>query len=63
MEADTQRTSGLAAKVMRLAHDDILIHLRFFDAALARLTMKESTNSGCMATDGSALFYDPVFVL
>ena len=63
MEADTQRTSGLAAKVMRLAHDDILIHLRFFDATLARLTMKESTNSGCMATDGSALFYDPVFVL
>ena len=48
---------------MTLAHDDILMHLRFFDAALAQLHVEERGGTGCLATDGQTLFYDPVYVL
>lgn len=63
METGKQKVSELAGKVMNLAHDDILIHLRFFDTALAKITLKESLHTGCMASDGSTCFYDPLFVL
>ncbi len=63
MDADTKKISRLAGEVLKLAHDDILIHLRFFDAALARLVFQERQMIGCMASDGSVCFYDPVFVL
>ncbi len=57
------KISSLAAQIMRLAHDDILMHLRFFDMALARLEVRERKDIGCMATDGHLCYYDPVFVL
>lgn len=57
------KISSLAAQIMRLAHDDILMHLRFFDMALARLEIKERKGTGCMATDGQLCYYDPVYVL
>lgn len=63
MEANTKKIAALSAEILALAHDDILIHLRFFDAALARLVWKESQGSGCMATDGRTCYYDPVFIL
>ena len=62
MEGDSKKISELAERLMKLAHDDILIHLRFFDTALARLAYRQMPQTGCMATDGSACFYDPVFV-
>lgn len=63
MAADEKKISTLAAQIMSLAHDDILMHLRFFDVALAQLKLRERKNIGCMAADGSACFYDPVYVL
>ena len=57
------KISSLAAQIMRLAHDDILMHLRFFDMALARLEIRERNDMGCMATDGQVCYYDPVYVL
>lgn len=63
MEYDMNKISALAKKVLSLAHDDILIHLRFFDKALAGLVWKEQRESGRIATDGTNLFYDPVYVL
>ena len=63
MEGDSKKISELAERIMKLAHDDILIHLRFFDTALARLAYRQMPQTGCLATDGSACFYDPVFVL
>ena len=57
------KISTLSNQILTLAHDDILIHLRFFDTAFLRLTLKETEGSGCMATDGENCFYDPVFVL
>jgi len=61
--SDAVKISSLAGQVMRLARDDVLMHLRFFDRAVAGLQCKERQNIGCMATDGSSCFYDPVYVL
>ena len=60
---NAEKISALAAQILRLAHDDILIHLRFFDTALAGLPLQEKPNIGCFATDGAKCCYDPVFVL
>ncbi len=57
------KISALAGQVMGVARDDILVHLRFFDRALAGLGLKERKNIGCFAADGSTCFYDPVYVL
>lgn len=58
-----KKISSLAGEVMALAHDHILMHLRFFDVALAQLPLRERWDMGCIATDGQTLFYDPVYVL
>ena len=63
MEANAKKIAALSREILTLAHDDILIHLRFLDAALARLVWKEKSGLGCMATDGNICYYDPVFIL
>ena len=66
---EEQEHKKLAAQVMRLAHDDLLIHLRFFDTALAELKMvdnlsgKAADRSAFLMTDGAVCYYDPVGVL
>jgi predicted metal-dependent peptidase len=61
--ANDKKISELARQVMGLSRDNLLIHLRFLDAALAKLPLRERGNMGCIACDGRELFYDPVFVL
>ncbi len=63
MPQEADKISSLAAWVMSLAHDDILMHLRFFDLALAKLKTKERKGIGCFALDGDTIEYDPVYVL
>ncbi|MBO4982250.1 MAG: hypothetical protein J6C84_10260 [Lachnospiraceae bacterium] len=63
MDQNDKKISALARQILGLAHDDILIHLRFFDTALAELRWQEKAGSGCLATDGRNCFYDPVFLL
>lgn len=63
MAAEESRIQALADQILTLAHDDLLMHLRFFDMALAQLKWKEKAKTGCFATDGQNLFYDPVYVL
>ena len=63
MQQDAEKISSLANRIMALAHDELLVHLRFFDLPLAQLARREKRGSGCFATDGQALFYDPVYVL
>ncbi len=63
MATDERQISALAAQIMTLAHDDILVHLRFFDTALSNLRRQEKPHTLCMATDGQSCFYDPVFIL
>ena len=60
---DIKKINALAKQILQLSHDDILIHLRFFDTALAKLIWKERPGTGCIATDGSTCFYDPVYIL
>ena len=63
MSSDDKTISALASRVLTLARDDILMHLRFFDAALSGLERRERSRTLCMATDGQHCYYDPVFVL
>ena len=63
MSSDEKKISALASRVLTLARDDILMHLRFFDAALSGLERQERSRTLCMATDGQHCYYDPVFVL
>ncbi len=57
------KTASLAAQVMELAYSDILIHMRFFDVALAGLHPAARPGLQGIATDGKACYYDPVYVL
>ncbi len=57
------KVERLAARVMQLARDSIMMHLRFLDTALAELRPVAGKVSGCMACDGRYLYYDPVYVL
>ena len=61
--ADTKKMTALSNQILQLAHDDILMHLRFFDAALDRLPWRERGEIGCMATDGAVCYYDPRYLL
>lgn len=63
MDSDAKKISSLADRILTLAHDDILIHLRFLDTALGRLARQEKPRIGCMASDGTTCYYDPVFIL
>lgn len=63
MAGETSRLEALAEQVMRLAYDDILIHLRFFDVALSSLSLRQQKGRGRMATDGVVCYYDPEEVL
>lgn len=63
MDVKEEKVSALASQIIALAHDDILMHLRFFDMPLAQLKPKERRGIGCCATDGLTFFYDPVYVL
>ena len=53
----------LAAQILQLAHDGLLINLRFLDTALARLAVECRENTGAHLFDGERLYYDPVCLL
>ncbi|MDE6847265.1 MAG: hypothetical protein K2J99_16085 [Lachnospiraceae bacterium] len=53
----------IAAKVMRLAHDGILINMRFLDVALSKLKVECREQTGAHLFDGAGLYYDPVRLL
>lgn len=54
---------NLAKQILKLAHDNLLMHLRFFDTAIAKVPFRERENMGCMASDGNVCYYDPLWVL
>ena len=63
MSKDAGKISSIANQILKLAHDDILMHLRFFDTALNKLPWREKAGMGCVATDGRVCYYDPVYIL
>lgn len=58
-----QEIQKLARQVLALVRDNILISLRFLDVALLRLTWQDKGAIGCIAADGSTVWYDPEYVL
>lgn len=57
------RISALAKEIIKLAHDGILINMRFLDVALSKLTLEERVGMGDFAFDGATLYYDPALLL
>ncbi|MDO4332348.1 MAG: VWA-like domain-containing protein [Eubacteriales bacterium] len=62
-EKKQEKTSRLAAEILQLARDSVLVQLRFLDVALSRLRPAERAGINAVATDGASFFYDPVYVL
>ncbi len=54
---------NIAGEVMRLAHDGILINMRFLDVALSRLKVVCREQTGAHLFDGMMLYYDPALLL
>ena len=57
------KISELAYKVIRLAHDGLLVNMRFLDVALSQLKLEERREMGGFAFDGATLYYDPQILL
>ena len=53
----------IAAEIMCLAHDGILINMRFLDVALSKLKVECREQTGVHLFDGANLYYDPVRLL
>ena len=62
MGGEQSRIEALAADVLRLSRNSLLVNLRFLDAALHRLEPVPD-EAWSMAADGAHLFYSPVHVL
>ncbi len=63
MSKDAGKISSIANQILKLAHDDILMHLRFLDTALNKLPWREKVGMGCIATDGRVCYYDSLYIL
>lgn len=60
---ERSRIETLAAEMLRLGRNTLLVNLRFLDAALHQLTPRAEESISTLATDGAALFYSPLYVL
>ena len=58
MDEQVEKRSRLAKDVLRLSRNQLLVNLRFLDAALSRLKPVE-TETVPLGTDGKVLLYDP----
>ena len=61
-ENTTEKLSRLAREIMTLSRNQLLVNLRFLDAALSRLELTENPQIP-LATDGRLLLYDPRVIL
>lgn len=58
-----KRAEELARQVMQLARDNIVVNMRFLDAALSRLKAETRGGLDGAASDGSGLYYEPFWLL
>lgn len=58
-----QKVKKLAAHIMQLACDSIVVNMRFFDVAVAALVKEQRLGLSGASTDGEKLYYDPVWLL
>lgn len=57
------KAEELALQIWKLARDNIMVQLRFLDAAVGHLTFQAQFGLEGISCDGSTIFYDPVFVV
>lgn len=62
MDEQLEKRNKLAADVLRLSRNTLVVNLRFLDAALSRLEPM-ATEDFSLATDGRTLAYDPRHIL
>ena len=62
MDEQLSKRNKLAADVLRLSRNTLVVNLRFLDAALSRLGPM-ATEEISLATDGRTLAYDPRHIL
>ena len=62
MDEQLEKRNKLAADVLRLSRNTLVVNLRFLDAALSRLEPM-ATEAVSLATDGRTLAYDPRHIL
>ena len=62
MKEKENRVSALAKEVLQLSRNQLMVQLRFLDAALSRVKLTELPEL-VYATDGRILAYDPMYVL
>ena len=60
---DDEKIKSLAAKLITLSRDKIIVNMRFLDVALNKLKPVEKPMLQGVATDGENLFYDSKFLL
>ena len=58
-----EKIVGLAEEILLLAHDGLLINMRFLDVALSKLKLECRQQTGAHLFDGTTLYYDPVRLL
>lgn len=62
-EDKAARISALAAQIIQLSRDRILMHMRFLDVALAALLPREKAGASGFFCDGRHLYYDAQAVI
>ena len=62
-DREKEKISALAARVLTLTRDSMMVNLRFLDTALSRLKFAERPGLGFYATDGVQVYYDPRILL
>ncbi len=61
---DSKRTAEkLAAEVMELSRNMLLVDFRFLDTAISKLVLSPSDKTQSFMTNGKALYYSPLYVL
>lgn len=58
-----EKAKPLAAKVMSYSRDSILVNMRFLDVVLSALVPEPREGLDGFASDGTKIYYDPVFLL
>ena len=59
----TEKINALAADVLNLSRNTLVINLRFMDKAISMLGYESIPGMKAIAVDGKTIFYDPVIVL
>lgn len=54
---------AVSKKIINIAHDTLLMNLRFLEVAMSSLEWEAIEGSGQIACDGMKIYYDPVLVI